>query len=321
MSQLYIKIVDDPEEFENFALSSPQSNPFQSINWLKSYAEIFNLSLKAILVKKGEETIAGLILPVKRKFHLRISTPLLFTYYSGILFKNFHNEKQQKQITEINESIEKIHKYLAGTLHFFVLKLHHTIPDIRQFKWLGYKIKPRHTFILNTESPDIIWDGLSNSLKRKIKDAQEHGFEVKKSSMVDKLAEHQILSYERTGGKFFIDPEKLKQLLEKLVKANMLQVYQLVDKSGNVVASRGISIWGDKAYDVVAGMSSREFDFASHFLVWKILEDISTQGVKEFDFCGADIPNVSFFKMQFGGEIKISFEVSYAKGLLKILNR
>ncbi len=320
MSKFYIKIAEI-DEFENFNLSSPQSSPFQSINWLKPYAEIFNLSLNTILVKKGDETIAGLILPFKKKFFLKISTPLLFTYYSGILLKNFQREKLQKQITEINESIVKIHEHLSKTLHFFTFKLHYTISDIRQFRWLGYKIKPRHTFILNTGSPEQIWDGLSNSLKRKIKDAQDKGFEVKKSDTVDKLAEHQILSYERTGGKFFINIEKLKLLLEKLVERNMLWVYHLIDKTGEIIASRGISIWGDKAYDVVAGMSNKELDFASHFLVWKILEDVSNQGVKEFDFCGADIPSVSFFKMQFGGEIKVSFEVSYAKGALKILTK
>ncbi|CUT01537.1 GNAT family N-acetyltransferase [Candidatus Chrysopegis kryptomonas] len=320
MSKIYIKIAD-VDEFENFNLSSPQSNPFQSINWLKSYAEIFDFSINTILVKKGDETVAGLILPIKKKFSFKISTPLLFTYYSGILFKNFHREKPQKQITEINESIAKIHEYLSQTLHFFVLKLHHTILDTRQFKWLGYKIKPRHTFILNTESPERIWDGFSNSLKRKIKYAQEQGFEVKKSNTVDKLAEHQILSYERTGRKFFVNIEKLKLLLEKLVERNMLQVYHLIDKTGEIIASRGISIWGDKAYDIVAGTQNKEIDFASHFLVWKILEDLSNYGVKEFDFCGADIPSVSFFKMQFGGEIKVSFEVSYAKGFLKILTK
>jgi len=319
MAQLHIEISNDLDEWEKFNLSSPQSNPFQSTAWLKVYSEFFDLPLKILFIKKGYETVAGLPLPVKRKFFLTVSTPLLFTYYSGILFKNFSGEKRQKQIIEKNEAISIIHEYLRDNLQFFIFKLHHTIDDVRQFKWLGYKIKPRHTFILNIESVDRIWEGLSNSLKRKIKEAQEKGFQVVKTDDVEKLSEQQILSYERAGSKFFLGFKDLKKLLQSLVQNRAIRVYHVVDSDGVVLASRGVSIWNSKAYDVVAGMANREIDIASHFLLWKIIEELSSEGVREFDFCGADIENIAFFKTQFGGEIKISFEVSYAKGILKIL--
>lgn len=321
MAQLHLEISNDFDEFERFNLSSPQSNPFQSTAWLKAYSEIFNLSIKILLVKKGDEIVAGLILPIKKKIIFPISTPLPFTYYSGILFKDFPREKRQKQITEKNKAISKIHEHLKHELKFLILKLHHTIDDVRQFKWLGYKIKPRHTFVLNIESIEGVWDGLSNSLKRKIKEAQERGFEVIKTTTVDKLTEQQILSYEKSGAKFFLEFKDLKRLLEKLVQGKVLQVYHVIDKNNAVLASRGVSIWNNKAYDVVAGMIDREIDAASHFLLWKIIEDLSSNGVKEFDFCGADLESVSFFKTQFGGTIKISFEVGYAKGIFKILIR
>ncbi len=321
MAQLHLEISSDFDEFEKFNLSSPQSNPFQSIGWLKVYSEIFNISLKILFVKKGDEIVAGLILPVKKKVILPISTPLLFTYYSGILFKDFSCEKRQKQIIEKNEAIAKIHHYLKNELKLFIFKLHHTIDDVRQFKWLGYKIKPRHTFILDIESIDKVWDGLSNSLKRKIKEAQEREFKVIKTTNVEKLSEQQILSYKKSGAKFFLGFKDLKMLLEKLVQNGTIQVYYVVDKNETVLASRGISIWNNKAYDVVAGMTDREVDVASHFLLWEILEDLSSSGIKEFDFCGADLGSVSFFKAQFGGKIKISFEVGYANGIFKILIR
>lgn len=319
MAQLHVEISNDPEEWNKFNLYSPQSNPFQNYAWLKVYSEFFNLSLNILFVKKGEEIISGLIYPVKKKIFFNISTPLLFTYYTGILFQDFEREKVQKRIIQKNEAILKIHQHLEQTLDFFTLKLHYTIDDVRQFKWLGYKIKPRHTFILNIESIEKLWDGLSNSLKRKIKDAQEQGFKLVKTTSVDELAQQQILSFERTGGRFFLNFAELKQLLEKLAQKNLLKIYHLVDKNDQVIASRGISIWNGKAYDIVAGTIGKEIDNASHFLVWKILEDLSSNNVKEFDFCGADIESVAFFKTQFGGEIKISFEVSYAKGLLKFL--
>jgi len=320
MAQLHVEISNDPEEWSKFNICSPQSNPFQSYDWLKVYSEIFNLSFNILFVKKGEEVVSGLIYPTKRKIFFNVLTPLLFSYYSGIMFQDLGKEKRQKKIVEKNESILKIHEHLKENLDFFVLKLHYTIDDVRQFKWLGYKIKPRHTFILNIESLEKLWDGFSNSLKRKIKDAQEKGFTVIKTKSVEKIAEQQILSFERSGEKFFIGFDKLKDLLENLVMKNLLTVYHLVDKNNEVIASRGISIWNGKAYDVIAGMVEREISNSSHFLMWKIFEDLSLNNVKEFDFCGADIEKVAFFKMQFGGEIKISFEVSYTKGILKFFN-
>ncbi|MCS7229761.1 MAG: GNAT family N-acetyltransferase [Candidatus Kryptonium sp.] len=317
MAQLYIETSQNFDDWDKFNLSSAQSNPFQSYDWLKTYSEFFNFSVNILFVKKGEETIAGLIYPLRRKLYFRVSTPLLFSYYSGILFGTFQKEKRQKIISEKNEAILKIHEYLRRELDFFNFKLHYTIDDIRQFKWLGYKILPRHTFVLSLESTEKIWDGFSNSLKRKIKDAQERGLNVVRTKWADKLAEHQILSFERTGGRFFIGLDELKRLIQNLVEKNLLTVYHLVDKNNQVIASRGVSIWNGKAYDVIAGMGEREINSATHFLVWKILEDLSSQGVREFDFCGADIQSVAFFKMQFGGDIRISFDVSFAKGLVK----
>ncbi len=321
MASLQLEITGDLKEWSSFISNSPQSNPFLSKNWLKTHAEIFNINFEILFVKKGHEVVAGVILPVKKKLFFRVSTPLPFTYYSGIIFKNFQTEKRQKEILEKNESILKLHKHIIKTIDFFTFKLHHTIYDIRQFKWLGYKIKPRYTFVLNLKPIDLVWEKMSNSLKRKIKEAQEAGFLVLKSNSVDVLAEQQILSYERTGGKFFIGFDKLKNLLNKLVNSGIFEIYYLVDRQGDILASRGISIWDGKAYDIIAGIKGRESEVASHFLVWKILEDLSARGINEFDFCGADIEKVAFFKMQFGGELKLSFEVSFAKGLLKLFQK
>jgi hypothetical protein len=321
MASLQLEISRDLNEWSNFISNSPQSNPFLSANWLKTYFEIFNLNFEVLFVKKGHEIVAGVILPIKKKFLFFVSTPLPFTYYSGIIFKNFQTEKRQKEIIEKNESILKLHTHIVKKIDFFTFKLHHTIYDIRQFKWLGYKIKPRYTFVLNLNSIELVWEGMSNSLKRKIKEAQGAGFSVLKSNSADVLAKQQILSYERTGGKFFLSFESLKNLLNELVKSGILEIYYLVDGQGDILASRGISTWEGKGYDIVAGMSGKNSDVASHFLVWKILEDLSARGIKEFDFCGADIEKVAFFKMQFGGELKLSFEVSFAKGLLKLFQK
>ncbi len=318
MAQFYIEISNDLNEWEKLNFTSPQSNPFQSISWLMAYCETFNLLLKTIFVKKGDVIVAGLIVPVKKKLIFTVSTPLLFTYYSGVLFNILPYEKRQKQIIERNQAILKIHEYLKNNFQLFILKLHHTVNDVRQFVWLGYKVKPRHTLVLDISSIGEVWDGLSNSLKRKVKEAEEKGFRVVKTDDVEILSMQQILSYERKGGKFFLEFKDLKNLLAKLVQNGIIEIYHVLDKSGEVIASRGISVWNGKAYDVIAGATNKEINASSHFLVWKIIEELSSKGIREFDFCGADIESIAFFKTQFGGDIKISFEVGYAKGFLKI---
>lgn len=321
MSQLYIEISNDPKIWDKFNLCSPQSNPFQSYEWLRTYSKIFNLSQNIVFVKRGEEVISGLIYASKRKIFFDVSTPLPFSYYSGVMFRSFKGQKIQKEIVEKNEAILKIHRHLIENLDFFIMKLHYTVVDIRQFRWLGYSVKPRHTFILDISSLESLWDRFNNSLRRKIRDAQEKGFIVVRTNDVTNLAEQQILSLERSGKKFFVEFDTLKKLLEDLVEKNLLIVYHLIDKNNQVLSSRGVSVWNGKAYDVVAGMLEKNVGNSSHFLMWKIFEDLASNGVKEFDFCGADIESVAFFKMQFGGEIKVSFEVSYAKGILKLLSQ
>jgi hypothetical protein len=97
MASLQLEISRDLNEWSNFISNSPQSNPFLSANWLKTYFEIFNLNFEVLFVKKCHEIVAGVILPVKKKLLFFVSTPLPFTYYSGIIFKNFKPKKDRRK--------------------------------------------------------------------------------------------------------------------------------------------------------------------------------------------------------------------------------
>ncbi|MEK6571523.1 MAG: GNAT family N-acetyltransferase [Bacteroidota bacterium] len=125
--------------------------------------------------------------------------------------------------------------------------------------------------------------------------------------------------------------------------ANLLRIYSAADSEGNIHAERAVVVHKDRAYDWIAGSNlqiedesgpkSSDLDrrfrrilsnepvgnsanglvegHANQLLVWEIFKRLSAEGVRTFDFLGANTPSVVEFKRAFGGNLNCYFEVRW----------
>jgi lipid II:glycine glycyltransferase (peptidoglycan interpeptide bridge formation enzyme) len=168
----------------------------------------------------------------------------------------------------------------------------------------------RYTFYialpLNIEDVD-------HQVRKNIKKAEKSGFtwEIATQKVYKEVIECLLETEHRQNFQFRLTTRDL-EVAKELLGEEIFRVYLCRDNSGEVASARIIlSFPGLRAIDWVAG-TKRKFlsEGATQFLIWNALNDLSHQGIKGFDFCGANLPTVSAMKASWGGSLTPYYAVS-----------
>ncbi len=325
MPDLSLKRLSESEYplWDSFVESSSQGTVFNTSTWASIIREVFGVQHAICAVLEGDELVGGISFFHKKKAGLRVITRLPLTPYCGILFHAPEGEKDQKTSTEHHEIVESIIEKLGDEFHFVHFILHPSVLDMRPFLWRHWYVLPQYTYINSLAEISETWTRLSSSLRRKINRAEEKHFSIVQKDDPTLLLKFQEMSYAKAGLKPVLSFSTFKKFCDAAARANLLRIYSIVDRESNVHAERAVILHEGHAYDWIAGTNFQIEDEhapnssgqANHLLVWEILKRLSSEGMKTFDFLGANTPGVVEFKRAFGGKFVCYFEVRYFSSL------
>jgi lipid II:glycine glycyltransferase (peptidoglycan interpeptide bridge formation enzyme) len=314
MPHLSIKTFAESEysEWDSFVASSPQGTIFNTSTWASLLRELFGVHHTVFGVYKGDQLLGGISLLHKYKSGLKVVTRPHLTPYNGILFRASQGEKSQKTSSEHQEIAGILLDRLEKEFKYIHLVLHPSVSDVRPFQWRHWHSLPQYTYVNSLSDLTKTWALLSSSLRRKISRAEESRFSVVEKDDPALLLKFQEMSYAKAGLKPVLPSSMFKNFCGVVRRANLLRIYSAVDAEANVHAERAVIIHNNRAYDWIAGMNLQiEDEHGAQFLMWEILKRLSAEGVRTFDFLGANTPRVMEFKRSFGGMFLTYFEVKY----------
>lgn len=324
MPDLSLKRLSESEHplWDSFVLSSPQGTIFNTSTWASVIREVFGVKHSIYGVFEKDHLLGGISFFHKKKAGLRVITRLPLTPYCGILFHAPEGEKDQKTSTEHHEIVESIIEKLGDEFHFVHFVLHPSVLDMRPFLWRHWYTLPQYTYVNSLTDISHAWELLSSSLRRKINRAEEKRFKIVQKDDPALLLEFQELSYAKAAMKPVLSFSMFKRFCDAVTRMKLLRIYSIVDAEANVHAERAILVHKDHAYDWIAGTNLQmEDEHANHLLVWEIFKRLSGEGVRTFDFLGANTPSVVEFKRGFGGNLTCYFEVRrFSSWLVQTLN-
>ena len=165
---------------------------------------------------------------------------------------------------------------------------------------------------------DAVWDGYSQSLRRKLRRVPAGGFRLDldpSTAMVVRMFEQ---SYSRHGLRPPLPGELLTRWLGELRRSGTAECYTALHPDGRPAAARVVIRDGARLFDWLAGSDPTVAPSASHWLVHTLLVRYSAAGCTLFDFMGANTPGVSDFKRSFGGTLHAYDEAEwYRPSLLR----
>ena len=202
MGDRMIEICKDGGYWDELVGRSPHGSIFHTWSWLKIVEKHTSSKLYPIIGFKGSTPIG--IYPIflqKRKiFRLALSPPSkALLLYMGPAFVGYDSLKQSRRETTFLEFQKAVNEFIRDELRCGYVRIR-TSPeliDCRPLKWLGYKVEPFYTYIIDiAKGVDEVWKNLNRKLRVGIERTRKEGVKVEQGDE-DDLDCLRIALYER----------------------------------------------------------------------------------------------------------------------------
>ncbi|MBR9973955.1 MAG: GNAT family N-acetyltransferase [Bacteroidetes bacterium] len=287
-----ISLREQPEIWDRLFADSPDATVFGSVRWLTLLATVFGREAFAVIAGDPERPTAGIPVLQHRRGPLRLSSPLPITLYAGIL----RSRGPALPLDDLLPTVER-------RLHFASLNAVWSQEERTALSSRGWELRRRHTYRLDIDNTEQIWNGYSQSLRRKLRRVPAGGFRLDvdpPTAMIVRLFDQ---SYSRHGIRPPLPGVVLDRWLAELRRNNLAFCFAACHPDGRPAAVRVVLRDGPRLFDWLAGSDPAVAPSASHWLVHTILDRFSGEGCELFDFMGANTPGVSDFKRGFGGSL------------------
>ncbi|MFZ1729228.1 MAG: GNAT family N-acetyltransferase [Bacteroidota bacterium] len=285
-----ISLKEQPALWERLHAASQGSTIFSSTEWLTILADVFRRrALGFVLVTDGEP-VAGIPLLLHRRGPLRIAAPLPVSLYAGLITS-----------TESPFPFDNLLDVIEAAFHFISISA--AIPDEERtlLGKRGWRLRKQQTIRISLSDIQVVWDGYTQSLRRKLRRASESALQLDSDPPIDLIVRMFEQSYLRHGKLPPIPGSKIEEWLHALLQHGIANCFAARHADGRCAAVRVVVRDGDMLYDWLAGADPTIAPSASHWLLHAILERFIAEGCKLFDFMGANTPGVTDFKRGFGG--------------------
>jgi GNAT acetyltransferase-like protein len=168
------------------------------------------------------------------------------------------------------------------------------------FELNDFTMHSRVNFVLNLEQPyEFLQKNYRENIRRNVKKAIQLDCRIEKNIAVEQvigLAQKQMKTYTDKKGDF----EKFKKLFEYLRKKEMANIYGVLSKKNQLLASAIFFYSHRRAYYILVGNDPDGRTLgASHFLIDAFIKENAGKKLL-LDFEGSDIRNLAFFYSSFG---------------------
>jgi hypothetical protein len=299
--------------WDEFVQNSLQGTFFCSIKWVQILENVNRRPLKLLVCKRNNEIVAGIPFFENKKWFWKLITPVFLMPCDGPLFIHNPDAKPQKVIADQIDFLQQMLSRLNNEYNLIQLKTHHSLNDLRAFTWNDFQIAAEHTYICKIENEQTILSRFNQSLRKKIQKAKDQNMLIYESDDLNTFSDLYFSSYKRHCKIPPISKENFELLIQNILKIKNVNMY-FVKKEEKILAARIILKDKDTIYDLLAG-SSDESGLASSFLVAEIMR-MHAGEFSNFDFMGADHPDIEQFKRAFGGDLIHRFRVQNMPGII-----
>lgn len=273
-----------------------------------------------LLYKKNGRIEAAM--PLYLPWHGVVSMPVYTQTMGPWIAPESEDTKYIHRLSRRQEILQSFVGQLKGYTHFFQ-NFSYPITDWLPFYWDGYKQTTRYTYILDnikllTDTPDSVWENMSQSIRRNIRKAQKQGIEIRSAIPIPDFLEVQRQTFQRQG----LRPVKthiLEKLIRESLRRNQGRLWGAYDSYGNLHAAIFVVIQDSSAYYLAGGGNPRFRSSGAHSLaLWQAIQDAAIY-TDRFDFEGSMLPGVERFFREFGAKQMPYFAIN--KGNLSLYLR
>jgi hypothetical protein len=307
-----LEIIEDKKIWDRFVDDSPYAALSHKWDFLKIAEKHSGYKLRTYGFYKSDKLLGIYPLFFKRIKGLKLAyspPPNRGMPNLGfVVSKEYDDLKQSKKESFLNfflgEIETEIRKYSPDYMLVYTVP---NFPDMRFFKWNGYDVLPKYTYVVDLTRPlEEIWDNFHKDVKRCVKLANGYGLELRTSNDISTLHERQERRYREKAANFSMDGEYLKEVFKAY--PDNTKVYYVYNNRGEVVSGMNSQEYNGR-FMLWMGIA-RAKEHANEFLIWKVMEKARSEGFKKFEIAGADEEHLNQFKSRFSPSLETWYRIS-----------
>lgn len=292
-------------EWDAFVRESPLGSVFAGIPWLDIVERMYGAPVRLCLTTVDGEITAATPFHTVRERGLTAVPTYPVTPYTGLLLRPglkepHYHDAARAHLRTLAQQAERLSFTLSPAL-----------TDTRPYLWEGWRVSPLYTYVVDMADEEAVWEGFSQSLRRKIRRADESGLRMVRVEDASRIYALHAHSYARHESDSPMREGAFARWFEAITASGIGSAYGAESADGELLSVRVVLRDGIRTYDWLAGAGAESEEHnATHWLVWEIMKELRKGGVERFDFRGANTAGIIDFKRLFGGALLPYYHVT-----------
>ena len=295
-----IRLVADDTAWDAFVRQAVGGTVFSTSAWLRCAAAATGDQVNRLGCYRNDHLVAGVSGLARRRMGLyRLETPEL-TPYTGLLLAPVAGKGPAKAEAAQHRACTHLTDHLAK--HYDRVFLTHSpaIADVRPFTWQGWDAHLRYTYRLPLGDSNALWERTERRTRTAIRKAEKLGYQLRPTNDVALFRQQYEAIYANQADGPPIAADLAERFVATALKAGLAQAYEIASPDGPAAVVAFVEGF-DTTYAWTAGADpAYNHTGAISLLYWQYY---TTTAHQYFDFVGANMPSIAFFKRGFGCDL------------------
>ena len=295
-----IQLVTDDTAWDAFVHQAVGGTVFSTSMWLCCAAAATGGQVHRLGCYRNGRLVAGLSGLARRRMGLyRLETPEL-TPHTGLLLAPVAGKGPAKGEAAQHRACTHLLDYLAKHYHRVFLVHAPAIADVRPFTWQGWDAHLRYTYRLPLGDSNALWERTERRTRTAIRKAEKLGYQLRPTSDVALFRRQYEAIYANQASGPPIAAAVAERFVAAALEGGLARAYAIASPDGSAAVVAFVEGF-DATYAWAAGADpAYNHTGAISLLYWQYLTASPHQ---RFDFVGANIPSIAFFKRGFGCDL------------------
>lgn len=287
---------DSLEEWDRFVDESPQGCIFCRSWWLKAVCPD---GFQILTLRRGERIIAGMPLPVSRKWgYTAISMPPL-TQTLGILLEPPTSEKYEAKLSKEMEIVSNFIEVMPK-FGYFSMNFNYNFTNWLPFYWARYQQTTRYTYVIDDLTDlDKVFANFAHSKRKNIKKAEQL-VTVRNDLFPDDFYANHAMTLGKQGESIGYNYDLFRAIHNAAIENSAGKIWYAIDEHENIHAAIFVVFDSKSAYYLISTIDPEYRTSGAATLLLRDAIAWVSQYTKRFDFEGSMIRGVEHSFRRFG---------------------
>jgi len=312
-----LEISKDSEEWDNLVEKSPHGTIFHTWKFLKIVEKHTNSKLYPIIGMKGTTPVGIYPLFLQKKFFLRLvfsPPPHVAVPYLGPVIVDYDKLKQSKKESIFINFQKAVDEFISSELKadYVYISTPPKLLDSRPLRWVGYEIKPLHSYIIDlSKGIDCIWKQFEKKLRQNINKTKREGISVEEGSKeeFERIYDLLVERYKEQGRIVTVSKEYLCDVYNSFYPENIR--ITVVKYMSDIITGSIDTYYKDILTSWIGHTKTKIKNiYPNDLLRWEAIEWAYENGLRYYEEIGAGVEKLCTYKAKLNPRLVVHFSAT-----------